>query len=845
MGRVAGWHSGCVTATTAADPALPDALVELAAECGVATGYTDAHGADRDVLERTVRAVLAAMGVGARGPGGNDDAEAHSPEAQSPADDAEAHSRDAADRAALEQVRLTRWRRVLEPTVVATQGVARVVPIHVPLGATATVSAHLEQSSAGAAPAGTAPAGTAPTGTGEPDTHDPAPVALLPLGGERIQREVDGVAMEQISVRVPADLPMGWHRLRVVVVAPDTRPHPTNGSGATGPHPSGPADPGDPDTGARYEATLLVAPATIPIPADLDRRRGVGLAAQLYQVRSAQSWGIGDLADLADLAEWGGRDLGADFVLVNPLHAGEPYPPVSPSPYLPTTRRFDSALYLRPEQIPEYSELSGPARDRVDELARVAAGAGCNRSDLLDRDTSWTAKLEALRLLFAQPRSPGRAAEFDRFRRDGGPALRTYATWCALAAEHGPDWTAWPPELHDPDSEAVARFAADHREEVRFHKWLQWVTLRQRAHAHQAALAAGMRIGVLHDLAVGVHPTGADAWSLRHSLAGGVTVGAPPDVYNQRGQDWSQPPLRPDALAEDGYRVFRDIVRAALRDAGGVRIDHILGLFRLWWIPAGAPASAGTYVHYDAEAMLAVLALEATRAGAVVVGEDLGTVAPSVEEQLSDRGILGTSVMWFEQSDDDAADDDGDGGPAGGAATPPRPRAPETYRTLCMASLTTHDLAPTAGYAALVHVDIRHRLGQLTRPVEDERREAAAEVEGFVTAVRERGLLEGDSPADLVLALHRFVAASPSLLFAVSLADLVGDRRPVNMPGTSDEYPNWSVSLTDGTGHPVVMEDLRRAEYPGRVVDAINAVGAARHGTGSGAGSGSGSDDHR
>ena len=735
------WHSGGVTAISAADPAL----AELAAECGVATGYTDAHGIQRDVSEQTLRAVLAAMGVGA-GPR----TAASGASAKDPDDDDDDNA--PTDRELLEEVRLRSWRRILPPTVVARQGTPTPVLLHIPLGATVSVTAHLEDGG--------------------------SPIALGPLREQPVQRQVDGITMEQLTMTVPGDIPTGWHRL-VVVVDPLT-------------------DPTDP--GRTIEATLLVAPTTIALPAGLDDRRAVGLSTQLYQVRSADSWGVGDLADLGRLAEWGARDLGADFVLVNPMHASEPFPPVSPSPYLPTTRRFVSPLYLRPERVPEYAGLSASARARVDDLARRAAAD--NGADTIDRDISWAAKLDALRLLFAVVPSPDRASEFDQFTRDEEPGLHSFATWCALAGEHGPDWTRWPADLRDPQSPAVEAFAEEHADEVRFHQWLQWLTTEQRAGAQHEALAAGMRLGVIHDLAVGVHPTGADAWTLSRSLARGVSVGAPPDIYNQRGQDWSQPPLRPDALAENGYRAFRDIVRAALRDAGGVRIDHILGLFRLWWIPAGAPPTEGTYVQYDTEAMLAVLTLEASRAGAVVIGEDLGTVAPGVRESLAERGVLGTSVMWFENNDG-------------------RPTDPEQYRRLCMASVTTHDLVPTAGYAELVHVDIRDQLGQLTRDVEVEREDAAAEVSGFVNAVREQGLLEGDSPIDLVAALHGFVAAAPSVLFAVSVADLVADRRPVNMPGTSTEYPNWSVPISDGAGRVVGLEELMASAGPGRVFGAI------------------------
>ncbi len=755
-GSPSGWHSGCVTAIAA----VPPALAELADACGVATGYTDAHGVHHDVPEHTLRAVLAAMGLGV-GP-----------------DDSDADSRAATDRAALEATRLRPWRQVLPPTVVARQGTPTSVSLHIPRGATVSVTAHLEDG-------------------GEP-------IVLVPLRGPRIQRHVDGMTMEQVSMSVPGDLPTGWHRLVVVVdhVTCPTHVAPTD-SPATGPAGADRTDTGRTDPGRTVEATLIVAPATIPLPAGLDERPAVGLATQLYQMRSRDSWGMGDLADLGTLSEWGACDLGADFILINPVHAGEPFPPVSPSPYLPTTRRFASPMYLRPELVPEYADLRPSDRARVDELARAAASM--NSDDVIDRDRSWAAKLEALRVLYAVPPTPGRADAFAEFLHDDGPGLHAFATWCAIGREYGQDWTRWPAELRDPDSPEVARYARQNQHEVRFHQWLQWITVEQRASAQRRALDAGMRLGVVHDLAVGVHPTGADAWSLSRSLARGVSVGAPPDIYNQRGQDWSQPPLRPDALAENGYRPFRDIVRATLRDAGGVRIDHILGLFRLWWIPDGCPPTDGTYVHYDAEAMLAVLSLEAMRAGAVVIGEDLGTVSPGVRETLTARGILGTSVMWFENRDGVPVD-------------------PQEYRTLCMTSVTTHDLVPTAGYADLVQVDIRDRLGQLTREVEMERAAAASEVEGFVTAVRGRGFLEGDSSIDLVAAFYAFTAVSSSVLLAVSVADLVADRRPVNVPGTSAEFPNWSVPVADEAGRVVGLEALMKADGPGRVFGAIEEV---------------------
>ena len=300
--------------------------------------------------------------------------------------------------------------------------------------------------------------------------------------------------------------------------------------------------------------------------------------------------------------------------------------------------------------------------------------------------------------------APVASSPIAAFRRREGQALRDFATWCALAEAHGPDWTDWPAELQHPRTPAVAAFADAHADAIDFHCWLQWQLDEQLAATQSAARRAGMTLGIVHDLAVGVSATGADSWTWQDELARGITVGAPPDAYAQTGQDWDQPPLRPDRLAELGYAPLRELIANTLRHAGGLRVDHVIGLFRLWWIPAGAGATEGTYVRYDHDASIGILALEAARAGAVLVGEDLGTVEPWVRDYLRERGILGTSVLWFE------FDYDGGGGPL----------APERWREYCLASVTTHDLPPTAGYLAGDHVELRNDLGLLVRTVEEE-----------------------------------------------------------------------------------------------------------------------------
>jgi 4-alpha-glucanotransferase len=506
---------------------------------------------------------------------------------------------------------------------------------------------------------------------------------------------------------------------------------------------------------------------------------------------------VGDLADLGALAEWAAREHGADFVLINPLHAAEVVAPMNPSPYLPTSRRLVNPMYLRVEDIPEFGRLTRDERARVDVLREHATV----ESELIDRDRSWNAKREALELVHAARRDHERTRAFTRFRAAAGDELERFATWCAVCELHGNDWRKWPEPLRDPASPDVAAAVSDER--VEFHCWLQWLLEEQLAAAQDRALGAGMRLGIVHDLAVGVSPAGADAWSWQQAMATAVRVGAPPDAYSQKGQDWQQPPWRPDALARLGFAPLRDLFRAALRHGGGVRIDHIIGLFRLWWIPDGVEADAGTYVHYDADALIGILALEAQRAGAVIIGEDLGNVQPEVHRVMHERGLLGTSILWFELDR---------------SANVPLP--PQRWRADCLASVTTHDLPPSAGYLEGDHIRLRERLGLLTRPVADEYADAARERAAWVDALSRLELLGPGDPSDddIVRAVHEFLALTPSSMRCVALTDAVGERRTQNQPGTADEYPNWRIPLGDTYGRPVRLEDLPTNPHVTRIL---------------------------
>jgi 4-alpha-glucanotransferase len=687
---------------------LSPSLVELANRYGVATEYEDWNGRQVDVPEATLVAVLGALG----GP-------ATTEEDRTAA--LAAHDRDY-------------WARSLPPIIVGRAGNESSFRVHVTHGDPVGLWIRLED-------------GTVRTG-------------LRQLDNQTAPYDLDGRWIGEATFELPADLPMGYHRVHLQVGSFDT------------------------------SAPLIVSPASLELPPRLGARRTWGLAAQLYGVRSQRSWGIGDLTDLADLAVWSGSRHGAGYILVNPLHAAAPTTPMEPSPYLPTSRRFVNPLYLRVEAIGEFAYVRHRGRIR---RAREVVQARADRMDLIDRDAAWNAKRAALDSVYRVERSAGRELAYAAYRAREGRSLDDFAVWCALAEEYGSDWHQWPQALQHPASPAVAEFAAEQAGTVDFHRWLQWQLDDQLTAAQSTAIQAGMELGIMHDLAVGVDPNGADAWALQDVLALGVTAGAPPDEFNQLGQDWSQPPWRPDQLVNQAYEPFRALVDAALRHAGGVRIDHIIGLFRLWWIPKGSPPTEGTYVRYDHEAMIGIVALEAQRAGAVVVGEDLGTVEPWVRDYLRERGLLGTSVLWFE------LDRDGGGGPL----------EARRWREYCLSSVTTHDLPPTAGYLAGEHVRLRQQLGLLTRPVDEELAGDRSKQAAWLEELRRVGLL-GDDPdvEQIVLALHNYLGRTPSRLLGLSLADAVGDMRTQNQPGTTDEYPNWRVPLSGQDGHRVLLEDV-------------------------------------
>ena len=627
------------------------------------------------------------------------------------------------------------WMRTLPATTVVRKGDWRDLPVHVKHGEAVRCWYVLED------------------GTGGDLNQLDRPIAPL---------DVDGELRGRATFEIPGTLPLGYHQVFAEVEGREP-----------------------------VSAPLYVVPQRIDPSALSGTQRYWGVNAQAYSVAARSGWGVGDAEDLADLTAICAQE-GADFILINPLHASETVAPIENSPYRPVSRAWLNVTYIRPEEIPEYATLPTRKRQQIEELRKSVVNEG--DSEQVHRDATWEAKSKALRWIFEQPRSIHREAEFKAFCNNGGSSLDGHALWSALTESVGS--TELPEEYKSATSPESVQFAKDHPEEIAFHKWLQWIAAQQLSLPNRIGQELGMGIGIMADLAVGTHPLGSDYWSMPDIFASGMYVGAPPDMYSQLGQNWTQPPWIPSRLAEVGYEPFRQVIRAALKLAGALRIDHILGLFRLWWLPSGETANHGTYVYFDHEAMVGILLLEAERNDAILIGEDLGTVEPWVRTYLGERGIYGTSVFWFEKEEDTGL-----------------PLHADKYRSAVLGTVNTHDLPPTLGYMDGIQTTIRDQLGLLVDSLDDVRARDKEEQEQTIQRLREYGLIDSDDPThqEVMDALHRYVSRTPSRLVAASLVDQVGEKRPQNFPGTEHEYPNWRVPLGDGNGDRIWLEDLEGA----------------------------------
>ncbi len=591
--------------------------------------------------------------------------------------------------------------------------------------------------------------------------------------------ELDGIAHVERRLEIPVALPAGYHQLRI--------------------------------DGLPGETLIVSAPARCYRPAALaDGGRVWGLAVQLYALRSERNWGLGDFGDLATLVEFA-AERGAGIIGVNPLHALFPHNPAHASPYSPSSRLRLNVLYVDVEAIEEFRECEAAQR-RVRCADFQSRLAQLREAPLVDYPGVAAAKFEILELLYAHFRErhlgagSARGAAFRGFQEKSGRALRLHATCEALQAHfHGADasvwgWPKWPEPYRERNSPAVARFAGEQLERIEYYEYLQWQAEGQLAHLGRRCRARGLAVGLYLDLAVSADRAGSDTWAHQESYAVGANVGAPPDAFNPNGQDWGLPPLRPDRMRESGYCLFIETLRENMRDAGALRIDHVMGLMRLFWIPAGKTARDGTYVHYALEEMLAIVALESERNHCMVIGEDLGTVADEMRAALARYAVLSYRLLYFERG-------------AGGAFKPGA-----EYPRDALVAVSTHDLATLAGWWIGRDLRLRRELGLFPDEGVYEKQlvDRAQERVRLLFALQHAGLLPCDvlvettgsqalTPA-LVEAIHAFVAAAPSRVMMVQIEDAIGVVEQANMPGTTGEHPNWKRKL------PETLEQLATSE---------------------------------
>ncbi|WAJ26736.1 4-alpha-glucanotransferase [Antarcticirhabdus aurantiaca] len=547
------------------------------------------------------------------------------------------------------------------------------------------------------------------------------------------------------------------------------------------------------------------------MPDTVRARRFWGVACQLYALRSHRDLGIGDFADLARLAAIA-AEAGASFVGVNPLHALFSAAPERFSPYSPSTRRFLNPLYIAVDELEGGPEAIEALRKAEPELFDGLDG------ELVDYGRVGRLKIRLLRDVFESRIEEIRDEQaFERFCAGGGDALRDFALFEAISqaqvAEGGhAGWHNWPEELRDRRSDAVAAFEAENADAVLFHRWLQFEADEQLAEAQARAKGAGMAIGLYLDLAVGVAPDGAETWADPELTVRSARVGSPPDMFNSAGQDWGLAPLSPKALAERDYKPLREAFDALTSHAGAVRIDHAMGLARLWWIPEGEQSKGGGYVRYPLASMIDAVS-DASRANrCIVIGEDLGTVPPGFRHTMEEANILSYRVLYFERH-------------RGSEFLPP-----SAYPQLALACISTHDLPTLAGWWTGEDVTLRASTGRQDEAATDrDRHSRERDRIALLLALKEEGLLppplEGaasgednppvDMSGDLAEAIHRLAARTPSILFAVQLDDLVGSERQANLPGTTDEYPNWRIRSD------VPLEDLAGNERFNRIAAAL------------------------
>ena len=651
----------------------------------------------------------------------------------------------------LSEFEVRRWRKLLPP-VAAARGVRIGIDINVTareFGSTLLWSVRFEDGSSRA---------------GVVSTADCA---------EIWRGEVEGSWITRRRLELPLDLPAGYHELAAKFGG-------------------GPAE----------HCLLIVSPPRCHEPAAItDGRRLWGIAVQLYTLRSRGNWGIGDFADLKLLIRWAASH-GAGFIGLNPLHALAPADPGRCSPYSASSRHFLNVLYISVPSVPEFRECAA-ACARLAEAPVVRRLEELRRGELVDYRGVAELKFEFLALLFRDFRDrhvdsgSSRAEEFRTFVAAGGELLQMHARFDALdryfrAQGSASGWLSWPHEYRDPHGPAVAAFAAAHPEEVEFYAYMQWLAHEQLLEAQALTRELGMPIGLYGDHAVGANPSGSETWTDQGSYCMAAEIGAPPDPLALRGQGWGIPPQDPSVMQAQRLEGFVRLIRHNMRCYGALRLDHVMSLFRLWWVASGLSPTEGAYVHYPLQQLLTVLCLESARSACLVVGEDLGVVPDEMRCAMPEYGLYHYKVLLFERAEG-------------------RFRRPDEYVRHALATVTTHDMPTLRSYWEGLDIELRRRLHLYpSDAVEAEvARERSKDREFLLQALRGAGLAPAQPAmpadpftADLAHALHVYLARSGSALVALQIEDLLGETLPVNVPGTDREYPNWQRKIS------ALMEDM-------------------------------------
>jgi len=548
-------------------------------------------------------------------------------------------------------------------------------------------------------------------------------------------------------------------------------------------------------TRLRKRSKLIITPDTCYIPAELEKGRAWGLSVNLYALKSERNWGIGDFSDLEKIVRWT-SDMKGSFVGVGPLHVIPNTKPFGVSPYSPISRLYKNFIYLDLEKVPDVMgyederKLIGSKKFRkeLDELRRAAL-VHYEKISLMKEEVLRNAFNFFYRKHFS--RDTTRGQDFKRYVREEGACLESFSLFMALS-EHMKKtkgvytWQEWPEAYNDVAGKASQSFRRTHRKAILFYQYVQWLIDHQLREIAGEAGTRGMRIGMYYDLAIGSVGCGSDAWNYKNVIAGGADVGAPPDDFSPEGQKWGFPPLIPEKLRDTGYELFIETMRKNMKYGGAIRIDHALGLFRLFWVPDGMPAAEGAYVKYPSEDLLRIIALESIRNRCMVIGEDLGTVGDNVREGLKRFRMLSYRLFYFERNYPD-----------------PSFLLPERYPEMALCAITTHDLPTLYGYWIGRDIRTRKKLGifpddsMWQKQTEERERDKGL----ILSGLKSQGTIPEEYPPDpqlirkmtpeLCLAIYSYLAQTPCKLLLVSIDDILGTINQQNIPGIVGSYPNW------------------------------------------------------